>query len=104
MGNKIMDYRLFGKLVYQTPRKRLEIRNSSGRFYLVDSQTGDKLNELINGADALEKYHGGEYVIWINNCINRNFDARIKERNYHQTKADENHKLAAYFAELKGLI
>lgn len=95
-----MNYTTYGTVVWEDDNLDLQVNEWQGRLFLVDSETGEKLNELINGQESLKKYYKGKYIQWVKEAIAKAYKARVKEQEYHLKHASQQQALAEYYKEL----
>ena len=82
-----MDHRKYGTKIWSN--SVLQINQLQSRYYLVDSNTGEQLNELINGEESLKKYYKGDLNLCVIKLLQKNISARRKEREYYNQKIEE---------------
>lgn len=95
-----MNYRTYGETLWEDEKLNLQVNEWQTRYFLIDSETGDKLNELVNGKKSLDKYYKGDILKWVKVIIVAQHKAREKEHTYHLEQASKQKALADYYLEL----
>jgi hypothetical protein len=102
--DKTMNYKTYGTVIWEDDNLNLQVNEWQGRLFLVDSETGEKLNELINGHDSLTKYYKGKIIQWVKDAVTKAYKARLKEQAYHLNHASKQQALAEYYKELMAAL
>lgn len=95
-----MNYRTYGTLIWENKSIHLQINEWQSRYFLVDSETGEKLNEMVTGAEGLKRYYKGEFLRWVKVIMVKTHKARLKEHEYHLKHAAKQLALADYYEKI----
>src|SRR5271165_2817921 len=95
-----MNYTHYGQMLWEDEKLGLQVNEWQGRYFLIDSDTGEKLNEMVGGKESLTKYYKGKIIQWVKVIIAKQFKARLKEHEYHLGHASKQKALADHFEEL----
>lgn len=95
-----MNYKTYGQLIWESKPLHLQINEWQGRYFLIDAESGDKLNEMVTGAEGLKRYYKGNFLQWVKVIIVKTHKARLKEHEYHLKHAAQQMALAEYYAKI----